>query len=59
MKCYSEQIADLALKKSRLETCKTLPVISQAWIVRCRQILEIASRWIFQMMICHFREKKE
>ena len=25
MKCYSEQIADLALKKSRLETCRTLP----------------------------------
>lgn len=25
MKCYSEQITDLALKKSRLETCRTLP----------------------------------
>ena len=25
MKCYSERIADLALKKSRLETCRTLP----------------------------------
>lgn len=25
MKCYSEQIADLALKKSRFDTCRTLP----------------------------------
>ena len=25
MKCYSEQITDLAFKKSGLEACRTLP----------------------------------